>query len=512
MGTSNLDMATVNERLAESLRVLKDYQEKNNNSVIRGQEVLGVTHTKRLLDNGYLQPIIKGWYMSSLPGNEGDTTVWYTSYWHFITEYANYRFGNDWSLTPEQSLAFYSGYYAAPNQVAIRAPKASNNIIQLKYGDTLLDVTAALPTKIETEPQFGLHVYSMAEALLFCSPQYFITNSIEAQTCLESLRDASEIIALASNNGNSTRAARIVGALTAIGRVQMADEIMRMMTRLGYDLRPENPFEEGKEFARDIIQRSPYSVRIQLMWEKMKKQILAIPTPKTSKLDAVSILADIDANYVKDSYHSLSIEGYRVTDELIERVRSGQWNPKAMEQDADAKNALVARGYYQAFQSVRKSVDEVLQGKANAGDVVADQLSDWHFELFEPCIQAGIIQASDLIGYRKHQVYIRGSKHTPLNPDAVVDAMQTFYTLLRQEDNPLVRALLGHFFFVYIHPYMDGNGRTARFIMNAMLATGEYSWTINPVERRDEYMSALETASIEGDISAFARFIFGLVE
>ena len=90
--------------------------------------------------------------------------------------------------------------------------------------------------------------------------------------------------------------------------------------------------------------------------------------------------------------------------------------------------------------------------------------------------------------------------------------MQTFYTLLRQEDNPLVRALLGHFFFVYIHPYMDGNGRTARFIMNAMLATGEYSWTIIPVERRDEYMSALETASIEGDISAFARFIFGLVE
>lgn len=109
----------------------------------------------------YLQPIIKGWYMSSLPVNEGDTTVWYTSYWHFIATYANNRFGNDWSLSAEQSLAFYSGYYVVPKQVVIRASKAGNNIIQLKYGDTLLDVTATLPRQIVKEQQFGLNYYSI---------------------------------------------------------------------------------------------------------------------------------------------------------------------------------------------------------------------------------------------------------------------------------------------------------------------------------------------------------------
>ena len=154
-------MATVNERLAESLRVLKKYQEKNDYSVIHGKDKLGTTHTNRLLGSGYLQPIIKGWYMSSLPGNEGDTTVWYTSYWHFIAAYANNRFGNDWSLSADQSLAFYSGYYVVPKQVVIRASKAGNNIIQLKYGDTLLDVTATLPRQIVKEPQFGLNIYSM---------------------------------------------------------------------------------------------------------------------------------------------------------------------------------------------------------------------------------------------------------------------------------------------------------------------------------------------------------------
>jgi len=276
-------MASANERLAESLRVLKKYQEENGFSVIRGQEALGVTHTKRLLANGYLQPIIKGWYMPSLPGNEGDTTVWYTSYWRFIAAYAQNRFGNNWSLTAEQSLAFYSGYYVAPAQVIIRATNASNNVTQLKYGDTLLDVTAVLPQRIEKDPQFGLNIYFMAEALLFCTPQYFITNRIEAQTCLESLRDASEIIALAGNQGHSTRAARIVGALNAIGRSELADDIMRMMKRLGYDLRPENPFEVGTEFVSDIISRSPYCIRIQLMWEKMRKQILDITPPKTIK-------------------------------------------------------------------------------------------------------------------------------------------------------------------------------------------------------------------------------------
>ena len=146
------------------------------------------------------------------------------------------------------------------------------------------------------------------------------------------------------------------------------------------------------------------------------------------------------------------------------------------------------------------------------GKTVAEDFSSWHFELFQPCITAGIIKASDLAGYRNHQVYIRNSKHTPLNPDALRDAMPTFCELIGTEENAFVRAILGHFFFVYIHPYMDGNGRTARFIMNSMLVTSGLPWTVIPVERRSIYMAALEKASIEGDISDFAQFIFGLIK
>ena len=74
------------------------------------------------------------------------------------------------------------------------------------------------------------------------------------------------------------------------------------------------------------------------------------------------------------------------------------------------------------------------------------------------------------------------------------------------------RTVLGHFFFVYIHPYMDGNGRMGRFVLNAMLASGGYNWTVVPVERRKEYMKALEKASVEGDISEFTKVIASLVK
>ena len=89
--------------------------------------------------------------------------------------------------------------------------------------------------------------------------------------------------------------------------------------------------------------------------------------------------------------------------------------------------------------------------------------------------------------------------------------MPALFELLEGENEPAVRVVLGHFVFVYIHPYMDGNGRMGRFLMNVMLASGGYPWTIIPVERRDDYMAALEAASVGQDIRPFAEFIGGLV-
>jgi len=84
--------------------------------------------------------------------------------------------------------------------------------------------------------------------------------------------------------------------------------------------------------------------------------------------------------------------------------------------------------------------------------------------------------------------------------------------LLEGEKEPAVRAVLGHFLFVYIHPYMDGNGRLGRFLMNLMLVSAGFVWTVIPVQQRDEYMKALEQAGSFSNIEPFAGFIAALAQ
>ena len=195
---------------------------------------------------------------------------------------------------------------------------------------------------------------------------------------------------------------------------------------------------------------------------------------------------------------------------IRDRVKSGEWNLKN-EEDTKHRDAMAARGYWQTFQEVKKSIKKLFEGQ-NPGDVFDLDHGVWYRQLFQPSVTAGLLNVADLAGYRNNQVYITNSMHTPLNSYAVRDAMPALIDLLNQEEEPSVRCVLGHFIFVYIHPYMDGNGRMGRFLMNLMLASGGYPWTVIPVERRDEYMKALEQASVYKDIVPFAQLLGNLVK
>jgi Fic family protein len=172
---------------------------------------------------------------------------------------------------------------------------------------------------------------------------------------------------------------------------------------------------------------------------------------------------------------------------------------------------LAARGYWQAFKAVKESLAKVLN-ENSAGQVVNNDHALWYRELFAPSVSAGITAASDLAGYRNQPVYIRRSMHAPPRYEAVRDLMPAFFALLQEEEEPAVRAVLGHFFFVYIHPYIDGNGRIGRFLMNVVLAGGGYPWMVIPLDTRVEYMAALEEASVKKNIEPFSIFLAGLVE
>ncbi len=504
-------MSTPAEKLAQSLEVLHKFQNGKGIAVIKASDIAR-SHKDRLVSGGFIREVMKGWYISSRPDEkEGDSTSWFTSYWYFVSVYFNERFGNEWCLSPEQSLIIHSGNYSVPKQLLVRSPKAGNNIINLIHDTSFLDLTSSLPSKEEIVEKDGIKLFSLSSALIACSPTFFSQRPTEARTALTMVKDPSDILSVLLKGGHSKIAGRLAGAFRNIGCERTANEIMEAMKSAGYDVRKIDPFKEILPFLRDIHETSPYVNRIKLTWQNMR-QIVIDNFPGSTGLpeDIDEYLRKVDDIYVADAYHSLSIEGYRVTPELIEKVRSGNWNPDDNEDDRRHKDALTARGYWQAFQAVKTSIKEILQGK-NSGSVAFTGHDKWYRELFAPAVRAGIINVSDLAGYRNGPVYIKGSRHIPPGPHAVRDTMPALFDLLKKEKEPSVRAVLGHFIFVYLHPYMDGNGRIGRFLMNVMLASGGYSWLVIPVEKRDEYMDALEKASVGQDVSAFVEFLAKLV-
>jgi hypothetical protein len=504
-------MAAPSEKLARSLKALKALQDRGV-VAIRSSD-LERTDRERLTANGFLLPVIKGWYVPARPDETaGESTAWYASFWDFCASYLNERFGKAWCLSPEQSLLLHAGNRTVPRQVLVRAPKGDNKPINLLHNTSLLVVRLGMPEEKDIEVMDeGLRLYALAPALIDCPPGLFRQNPTDTRAALSMIRDASELLARLLEGGHSTIAGRLAGALRNIGRDRIADEILQTMRATEYDVRESDPFEFKPPAIISSRERSPYVNRMRLTWQAMREPVIErFPQAPGLPKDIKSYLAHVDNLYVTDAYHSLSIEGYRVSAELIERVRNQNWNPDENEEDQEHRNALAARGYYQAFQVIRESLARTLKG-ANPGTVAEEDHRSWYRELFAPGITAGLLKPADLAGYRNSPVYIRRSMHTPPSKDAVRDLMPALFDLLMEEADPAVRVVLGHFMFVYIHPYIDGNGRMGRLLMNVMLASGGYPWIIIPVEERKTYMAALEAASVGNDIVPFTEFLAHLL-
>jgi len=503
-------MASPHKKLAESLEVLRALQERGVVAVRSAD--LTRTHRERLVKNGFLQEVMKGWYIPVHPEEvTGESSAWFASFWGFCAAYLKKRFGANWSLSPEQSLLLHVGNKTVPSQLLVRSPKARNKITKLPHDTSLFDTRAAIPGPKQVEDKEGLRLFSVPAGLVNSGPGFFLQNATDARAVLAMVGDASDVLALLLEGGRTTVAGRLAGAFRNIGRNRIADNIVKTMQTADYDVREKDPFENKINLILPVHYQSPYVNRIRLMWRQMREPILKqFPASPGRSFDIDTYLKAADDIYVTDAYHSLSIEGYRVNRELVERVRSGEWDPDQNEDDRENRNALAARGYWQAYQAVRKSVHKVLEGE-NLGAVSDDDHSEWYREMLGPSVTAGLLRAADVAGYRNDQVYIRRSMHVPPRYAAVRDCMPAFFDLLREELEPSVRVVLGHFMFVYIHPYMDGNGRIGRFLMNVALAAGGYPWTVIPLDKRTDYMTALESGSVKQDIEPFAVFLGRLV-
>jgi hypothetical protein len=503
-------MATPSDKLAESLAVLKSLQDQGTVAIRASR--LSRTHRERLLKAGFLGEVMKGWYIPTRPDEPlGESTAWYASFWAFCADYLDERFGANWCLSPEQSIKLHIGNWTVPKQLLVRCPTGGNKPTQLLYGTSIFDIRLQLPPDRDVATRERLRIMSLPAALISCAPGEFAAHPIDLRAALAILPDASDVLGRLLTGGHSIVAGRLAGAFRNVGRDRVADQIVQTMRAAGYTVSENDPFEDKPAVTFSARDTSPYVNRMRMMWAAMREPVLQmIPAPPGPPKDTALYLQQVDDLYASDAYHSLSIEGYRVSAELIERVRSGNWDPDDHANDHETRNALAARGYWQAFQSVKRSLKNVLRGE-NPGVVADRDHGTWYRELFGPSVTAGILQPADLAGYRAGPVHIRRSMHMPPGRDAVRELMPAFFELLQNEKEAGVRVVLGHFVFVYIHPYVDGNGRIGRFLMNTMIVAGGYPWTIIPVERRADYMAALESASVGLDIRPFAAFLAELM-
>jgi hypothetical protein len=494
-------------RLAEALKSFKARQDEGR-YVLRSDD-LGRPEREALVKAGYLRLIIKGWYMSSRPDERaGDSTAWFASAAEFIGRYAESRFGDQWCVSADHSVRLHAGNTTLPPQLVLNAPTGQNSVIQLLAGHSLLDYRAKdFPQADKLTMVGGLRGMTLEQALIRVPESFYRTYARDAQIVLTAMRDADELVRQLLDGGHSVVAGRLAGAMRACGRDDLADEIAGVMRSAGYAFTEVNPFSDPLPELRATRGESPYVTRVRLMWAQMREEVIgSFPAEPGLPVDKRTYLAAVQDTYVRDAYNSLSIEGYHVTNALIERVASGNWDPEQNEADLQSKDAMAARGYFLARQKVEESIRRILGGE-NAGRVVAQDHRVWYRELFGPSVDAKLLKPSDLAGYRHHQVFIRNAAHVPPPKEAVREMMPALFEFLEAEPNAAARAVLGHFIFVFTHPYMDGNGRIGRFLMNAMLASGGYPWTVIEVTRRPEYMEALNAASSGGDIGPFAKFV-----
>lgn len=205
---------------------------------------------------------------------------------------------------------------------------------------------------------------------------------------------------------------------------------------------------------------------------------------------------------VELTYSSNAIEGNTLsrqeTAEVIER------GPRAVISGKPLKDLLEARNHADALEFV-KELAKKLKSHQN--------ISEDDIKTIHKIILTGIDDSHAGV-YRQTDVFMRGSDVEFPSPKQIPTLMSQFISWLQsQQDTHSVKiASDAHFKFVSIHPFIDGNGRTTRLLMNLILTLNNYPMAIIRNEERTNYLSTFDSVRKENNMQPFYDLIEAAVE
>lgn len=242
------------------------------------------------------------------------------------------------------------------------------------------------------------------------------------------------------------------------------------------------------------------------------------------KPDSTEFIIDLEANYFNevdqlkrelDNKRPIPKETLRSLEDSINLEWT--YNSNGIEGNTLTlrETQVVLEGITVGGKSIKEHLEAINHEKAilYLNDLVKEDnpITEWNIKGIHQLVLKDI-DNENAGRYRRENVTIKGATHTPPDYLKVPELMEKL--VLNYENwndfHPIIQAALLHGELVKIHPFVDGNGRTARLLMNLNLMNYGFNPVIIKKEDRLEYYEALDKAHTTGDYTDFVKLIVKL--
>ncbi|XP_067262774.1 protein adenylyltransferase FICD [Chanodichthys erythropterus] len=286
--------------------------------------------------------------------------------------------------------------------------------------------------------------------------------------------------------------------------LNMNPEFVEALTELGTILEEEKDVVQADHLYTKALAISPCNEKALVsrdrtlpLVEEIDQRHFGIIDGKVRRLMSIpkgnsALRRVMEETYYHHIYHTVAIEGNTLTLSEIRHIIETRYAVpgKSLQEQNEAIGVDVAMKY----------INTTLLSRAGA--ITVNDILEIHRRVlgYADPVEAGRFRAS--------QVFV--GHHIPPHPQDLDRHMQELVQWINSEEalhlHPVEFAALAHYKLVYVHPFVDGNGRTSRLLMNLILMQASYPPITIRKEQRAEYYTALDTAN-EGDVRPFIRFI-----